>query len=309
MNGKYLAVFEDGSSRGSRRWVYCVELIQEGAHITGSTAVDGKEFVIEAMLHWQEHISGIIFAAERGEDWMYGVFLHKVEDEVWEGSCSLYAGRDFGFTIERISLVRSLDLSLEPPSEREVQELRWIIDAQIGRGYVEVEQLRDPLRLIYAGKFYDTVVGVGMGKLFPVSTLLERLQLEDAAAISQLEQLGRIGLIETVATAPGYEGFGIGCQVTTKLITELEARGAGFFVVIAWKSPDRGVHIGGILDRLGFSAVAEVPEFWREDSLARHTCCSYCGSPPCTCTAVIYTRSVAGSTLATPLLLKTLHYL
>lgn len=102
-------------------------------------------------------------------------------------------------------------------------------------------------------------------------------------------QSGQAGLIRAIAVEEHARGRGVATRLVEDATSELARRGAAGFYAFAWTSEAKGCHLGGVLERAGFSPVRCFSEAFREFSL-RHNChCPYCGQP-CRCDAWLYVR-------------------
>ena len=62
-----------------------------------------------------------------------------------------------------------------------------------------------------------------------------------------------------------------------------------YWLSVAW-APGKIVRSEKLFRDFGLSPTQEIDNYWYDDSLRRNYVCAACGEPPCTCTAVLYTK-------------------
>ena len=102
---------------------------------------------------------------------------------------------------------------------------------------------------------------------------------------------GRIGSLDNVGVLPSWRGRGVARALVDARLRWLQSQGVGFVYSWGWKSPE-GCHIEKTLRSAGLQALAEVPDFYLQDGLAKAYSCPYCG-PICHCSAILFTTPLA----------------
>jgi GNAT superfamily N-acetyltransferase len=102
-----------------------------------------------------------------------------------------------------------------------------------------------------------------------------------------------VGLIKSVAVVPQFQGQGIGTQLVKDAIKKLEEHGAEAFYSLGWVSKERGCHIQGVLEALGFRMVSQFDSFWYKDSIEHGYSCPSCGHP-CQCATRLFVKWTRG---------------
>jgi L-amino acid N-acyltransferase YncA len=92
--------------------------------------------------------------------------------------------------------------------------------------------------------------------------------------------LDRAAYFQSCFVDPGHMGKGIGKGLARRALDALPRTGAELVVAHSWKESPHGSS-RRYLEALGFSVVAESPDYWVEVDY----CCPRCGRP-CRCTAL-----------------------
>ncbi len=150
--------------------------------------------------------------------------------------------------------------------------------------------LVDERNIVICAEVKGTPVGFCTGKIILSNTVPPSFRRGGIYQISELDHLTEIGWLGSIAVNQQCRRRGIGSALMKACLKRLQNRGAEFVMMTAWKSKN-GIHIGSIAETHGFSKRFEFEEFWKEDSLTKHSSCTVCNLPPCRCTAVIYTRT------------------
>lgn len=289
--GQYVTQFEDEDGEGRKVVATApATLSQRGHKISGSTMLDGREWILSGDLSTNGYIHGIYYAADPIDkgigNWFLRVRNDRRMDGLWSGFDSvngiITSGRYLftpllrGFTIRTANAADTLSI------------LR-IADDQLGTGYVDHESVAS-----VEGTCGFSLVAELDGEVVGFAFCL-RLDRDEAAKMTRqsapryLRYADTVGVIKTVAVTKRLQGRGVGSALAQASIERFRAEGTRALFSIAWKT-DSGINIAGVLEGQGFSQVAEIPGYWREDSLDSSFECPECGTPPCECAAVIYSH-------------------
>lgn len=98
-----------------------------------------------------------------------------------------------------------------------------------------------------------------------------------------------IGVVQMVAVHRLAKQNGVGEALLKEVSRGLEAASCNAQAGIGWKENDNEA-VAKIMNRVGYSAVREYPNYWFEDSLDEGYNCVHCGPPPCRCTSILYLK-------------------
>lgn len=106
-----------------------------------------------------------------------------------------------------------------------------------------------------------------------------------ATKLRQLE-FHKIGIVKSIAVSQRHRRSGVATALVATGLDWLWRNGATAVVMIGW-TDSNGCHIQGIAESFEFEAVAEIDDYWLEDSLLHDYDCPSCGQG-CSCTAKIF---------------------
>jgi len=97
----------------------------------------------------------------------------------------------------------------------------------------------------------------------------------------------KVGSLCTLSVHENFQGKGIGQTLTKQRMAWLESQGCELVLGISWVSglPHTSKRI---FDKLGFRAVKEVKEFYKEIATQHPFDCPGCKHQPCVCSAIFY---------------------
>lgn len=107
----------------------------------------------------------------------------------------------------------------------------------------------------------------------------------------------RFGLLENVAVAPAYRRQGFAAALTGARLTWLREQEVEFVYTFAWHTPE-GIPARPTLERAGFFAARELPDFYLEDGLRSGYACPWHGTR-CHCSALLCVRELEPMTIGT----------
>jgi GNAT superfamily N-acetyltransferase len=189
-----------------------------------------------------------------------------------------------------------MDLDIRPLNDNDQEALReasGVLQEAFGPGYPEerlARLIQEPARLILGARLDARIVCVGMAV-----RLGDDLRLFASFGEEALELLRRhrIGLLDSMAVAPGLRARGIGQRVAHKLMAWLADGGCDLAVAPSWVSGGPNPSQPG-LEKLGFRAIAEQPgEEHRVRNLGGRPC-PVCGIP-CRCSGILFVRSLSST--------------
>lgn len=125
--------------------------------------------------------------------------------------------------------------------------------------------------------------------------LTQMLSTEEVASIqADVREAGsrlslssdNVGMLKSVAVRSEARGRGVGTALSRAALELLEQWQATAVISIAWVSGQRESS-PSVLEGLGFDVVAEIENYWLEESRLSDYSCPRCGSP-CQCSARVY---------------------
>ncbi len=98
----------------------------------------------------------------------------------------------------------------------------------------------------------------------------------------------RNGVLKTVVVSPEHRNKGVAYNLSVECIDFLRENNASHIYSTAHKGMN-GVYL---LEALGFSYMNELQDYWKDYSITHNCDCSFCGLPPCRCSALLYGCSI-----------------
>lgn len=183
--------------------------------------------------------------------------------------------------------MKGIDISTT--RQKDVHAILTIANIQLGDGYIQACDLQRDRSVSLVARISEDVVGFCLGTIITKSELhakLPQLKLQNMNAFNS-EAL--FGLVNSIAVNAPSKKFGVGHELMERCIEELAELDARIVFMIGWRSSE-GVNIRSLANRNGFSELLEMPNYWRDDSLAHQYQCPTCGAPPCNCSAVLFVK-------------------
>jgi GNAT superfamily N-acetyltransferase len=151
-----------------------------------------------------------------------------------------------------------------------------------GPGYMD-KRTTSPSTYVVGAFLNDILVGLG------VAELIDNLDYYRPFQPSICEDLRgkKVGSLATLCVTETLQGKGIGQKITQRRLEWLQGKNCDIILGVSWVS---GLsHTSNrVFDKLGFTAVNKVDQFYRQSSLEHPFICPQCGVPPCKCAAILY---------------------
>ncbi|SDB92488.1 Predicted N-acetyltransferase YhbS [Raineyella antarctica] len=164
--------------------------------------------------------------------------------------------------------------------------MRAIVDAQVGHGYLDAEVdalYKDSEGFALVAVVDGSVAGVCMCSIMKPGAMARIFR----SGLPDVLRSRKVGLLDTLAVRPDLTGRGLGTALLEEARGRFRSDKVRVWATPAWRSR-LGTTVESLLTRAGMEPFAEVPDFWREASLAEGFICPVCGAPPCECSAVMY---------------------
>ncbi|MBL4716371.1 MAG: hypothetical protein COC01_07610 [Bacteroidetes bacterium] len=174
-----------------------------------------------------------------------------------------------------------------PAQENHLEQIRNIGIDRFGYFHHTHETLFDPQTIAYCGIIDDKVVGYGICKVMSKQSFQNQYPKISDKNISSINNSSKIGVMASIAVIEKYCRQGIGNAIFTARITAVKELKADIIIIKVWET-SAGIKLLSLLNNHGFERVATIPDYWKEESCKYSYVCPECGSPPCTCNAVLY---------------------
>ncbi len=187
-------------------------------------------------------------------------------------------------------------MQLQEYSPRWQAEVSALAERVLGTGFFEIpsEIMRDPESCVFVALTGDDqVAGFVRGRVLPKGGLRDFLEHRVPDIPQDLEEAdatGVLGVIETVAVAPEYQGQGIGTKLLRIVHNTIIGRGADKLIVTFKRGPRAG-HVGHLMEKLGFEFWVKLETYWKTRCDLGEFACVDRGEA-CTCEAVFYRKQV-----------------
>ena len=167
-----------------------------------------------------------------------------------------------------------------------------IANNALGEGYFSFEMPHENnaqnIFLLVAESDENQVVGFCYFLISNLNFEEERLKF----AINEIKsENNRVGVLKTIVVRPSFKRKGIGSSLVQKMLDTLKAVDIEKVYAIAWNQ-NGNINLGGILNKFNFIPLAEIEKYWHDDSIEKQYQCSECGSPPCNCSAIIFSKNI-----------------
>jgi ribosomal protein S18 acetylase RimI-like enzyme len=289
VGGRYLTAFEDEIDGMMVMRKAPVNLSQSGRHIDGESSLNGRVWVLDGEVTEDGYVHGRYYARDLRDRGMGNFFLEVLDSGDMTGLWSGYDSVNKKIVSGRYLFFKDMEAEIRETKKEDLPSIMRISEQRLGDAYIDPDSLTDRRNVRKTAVYEDKVVGFCLGWITKQGLLKsERLQEVGTRALDFVDEYGYLA---SVAVDEDYSGRGIGTMLVSACIEEFKNDDVDHVAMTAWKSSD-GVHIGGIADRFKFDTVAEIPNFWKDRSMEEQFSCPECGDPPCTCTAVVYLRSV-----------------
>ncbi|NLM35499.1 MAG: GNAT family N-acetyltransferase [Clostridiales bacterium] len=299
VSGRYITKFQESKYKDVIITT-SAELKQNGKRIYGTTKMpgDSRKWILEGQLSEDGHIHGIYYA-EDPIDKRTGVFFLKIhskkhmtgvksslDTEKQEVTSGTYEFKPICNNVTIKKLVKS-----------HIPHIISIADNLLGKDHLTqeiLEKITNGSPDFYCDVAIDSqnkVVGFYIGYITHPKIIEEKMKINQDEIPRSIKYANKIGVIKTVVVEEKHQGYGIGTKLVESCMKELKKAGVQMICSIASKNRNFN-NMDGIFKNLGFNIIAEVPEYWSDESIEKGYRCPICKEPPCECSAVIYNLTI-----------------
>ena len=180
--------------------------------------------------------------------------------------------------------IQKFNIEIVKMDKSMLSSVQQIAASTLGSSFVNEEILNNDINL--CAKIEENIVAYATTKFIDLDYLKKiiknhKLQLD--------ENNIKIGYIDSITVDINYSGHGIGTLLLKETVSRLKESNTTFSIMAGWKNKDQ-VNIRNLAIKEGFKEEFTIENFWKDDSIEFNFDCTACGSPPCLCSAIIYTK-------------------
>lgn len=290
---------------------------------------EDRKWNLEGELHNNGYVNGIYFAPDPHDRGIGNFFLYVNHDGRMNGIWSGYDEINDKISSGRYTFVPTFDsYNVRSIKEKDIPAVIDLSEDGLGKDYLSVDTLEKSLddespyfalvaeletgfekerslAIKLAGKVLDQtpdiqhdapqnadsaqIIGFSVGAIFDQEELDSYLNTSRDNLPLALQTAKKIGVLRTIAVDKQFQGRGVGTKLAEKRIQRFQKEGVTAFCAVGWEE-DGNVNISGLMDYFGFKKELRIEDYWKEDSIENDYRCKSCGEPPCTCSAVIFTK-------------------
>ena len=296
--GTYLTTFQDTVGGQSVSVSALAKLTQQGKHIKGETWLENdRKWILDGQLTDSGNLHGVYFADDPMDKGIGNFFLKVGNNHQMSGLWSGFDSENNMVTSGIYTFRPILDTySIVDATRTHAPQIIAIANQQLGEGFLPTGELLAMLdaRDIYICKTAvdgPTVLGFCLCRLISADELSNYLGVDHALLPRFVDVANKIGVIKTIATVQAVQGHGVGFKLAHAADKALLDAGVGAVLSPAWCNKDH-INSDGVLRSIGLQPGALIPNFWATDSVANNYMCPACGTPPCHCTMMLYSKAV-----------------
>jgi ribosomal protein S18 acetylase RimI-like enzyme len=296
--GDYISEFEDEVNGKTILCTAPVALKQKGKKIYGETKLpnDNRSWHLEGHISEGGHIHGIYYANDPHDKGIGNFFLFINNNRFMEGLWSGYDSVNKKINSGKYIFAPVLsDYQIIDMTEDFIPSTIAISDDQLGKDYVTIDSLQQSITgdsknfAKVAVNQKEEVIGFCVCSILTSDEIINTIRIPPIEFPNALRYSKSIGMIRVVVVKETFQRRGVGYALVCDCIEKLIKNNVTALCSVGWYS-SKGVNIRGILSTLNFNEIKVVPNYWKEDSIAKKYRCRDCGEPPCECSAIIYAR-------------------
>jgi ribosomal protein S18 acetylase RimI-like enzyme len=178
-------------------------------------------------------------------------------------------------------------------TKEDLPALKEISDEQFGYNYLNKSYLESFLNKENLGMLArnaDEIVGFTLIKIDHRDKIAAEFLVGEEFIKEKFTALSKIALRKHLAVKKGFEHQGIGTLLVENGMAELQKFKIDAILSIVWKEgSSKSLH--NILTKHGSMPMTTFENYWAADSLLKNYICPACQIIPCTCSAILYSKS------------------
>lgn len=174
----------------------------------------------------------------------------------------------------------------------DMNQIIEISNTQLGNRYFSKLMLDNPKHIYKVAKSKDNVVH---GFCFSyLTTMKEFCSHYDILGGEFNDSADQVAVFKTIAVKEESKGNKIATSLLSVSEQAIRNKNITNLYRVGWKS-NSGTNIDPVFRSMRFDTIQELKNFWYQDSINQGFECPECGVPPCSCSAVIYHKSLQGN--------------
>lgn len=187
----------------------------------------------------------------------------------------------------------SIKFNIKSPAISDIPEIIDICNEELGNEYLIFQEFE---KMITDEKYFLKVAISPNSEIigFYICLIVSKLEITElfhniplSQFHSSFDSTDTFGVIKTIAIKNKYKEQGIGTSLMKDCLSNFRTKNISILSLIAWKSK-HGINMEGIMKNNQFIKLKEIENYWSLESIEKKYNCPDCGSPPCTCMAVIF---------------------
>lgn len=179
-------------------------------------------------------------------------------------------------------------------AQKHLAEISCLADACFGSGYLSEHDLlaydQSPNAAILIDVDADQIRGFTIVQIVNAESIEKHLYFNQSRLNQLIEGHEKIGYRKLTAVSKSHTNKGIGGALIQQGDSFLSER-CGKIVSTVWKSGNHTT-MEHLLVKNGYKNMGEVENYWSGNSTQLGYKCAKCGSPPCTCSAIVFEKNL-----------------
>jgi ribosomal protein S18 acetylase RimI-like enzyme len=177
-------------------------------------------------------------------------------------------------------------MKIEQANKSQINQLLLIANTAFGENFITKTELETyinhPNKYLFIANIDDEIAGFITAEICNKTELQRNLLQQIDLSHNRMT----VGWIKQVAVNPNHLRKGIANKLLNLAATVLNTKCDTLFC-ISWKKGEL-TPMSKLLEKNLFKLLQTVPNYWRNDSLAKQYTCTICGAPPCKCSAEFF---------------------
>lgn len=304
--GRYITRYEDEVDGARVVQKAVADITQNGFQLKGTTTnfSENRTWHFRLTIEKSRFIHGVYGPNDPRDSSTGVIFLELQPNGSLEGIWSGHDSRNQRVEGGKYWFVRAIDFNIVPLTrgEHDIRQALDILRSNLGERYVSHEDLEKyisdgnaavikRIALVAKNRKNQEIIGVLLVEVV-TNDRLEASLLESYQSIRHEPYMYQLrnqttGLIKSIAVDSQARGSGVATELVKTAMQDLNRRGVKSFYSIGWVTEEKGCHVQGVLESLGFECVQKFERFWYTDSRKNGYDCPTCGHP-CKCSALLF---------------------